>query len=476
MLKAEKAGFCFGVKRAIEMAEKAVANGKTKSLGSLIHNQQVVDYLKSKGIEPADSLEEISDGEQLVIRSHGVPPEIYRESQKRNIKLIDATCPYVQKTQGLAAALSKDNYVIVVGDKDHPEVKGILGWAGQGSKAINTLDEAKELPYMPSIAVLAQTTQHQGTFSSIVEELKKHTDNLIVHNTICKATEERQAAARALAEKVDVMIVVGGRSSSNTGKLAAICSQITPTYLIETAAEIQEIWFKDANCIGLTAGASTPDWIIEEVYTKMSEILENANEAVVEETSEARKDEANIMDSFEQELPSIYGGAIVKGTVVKITDEEVFLDIGWKSEGIIPRKELTATNILNSDEPVKIGDEISAMVTRVENKEGYTVLSRRKVAEQEVRERLAELAESKEEIQAKVSGVTKGGLLVELGMRGFIPASQIETRYVEDLNKYLGQTLRLRIIEYNPAQKKLILSQKVILMEEQEKKREQLLE
>ena len=459
------------------MAEKAVVNGKTKSLGSLIHNQQVVDYLKSKGIEPADSLEEITDGEQLVIRSHGVPPEIYRESQKRNIKLIDATCPYVQKTQGLAAALSKDNYVIVVGDKDHPEVKGILGWAGQGSKAINTLDEAKELPYLPSIAVLAQTTQHQGTFSSIVEELKKHTDNLIVHNTICKATEERQAAAQALAEEVDVMIVAGGRSSSNTRKLAAICSQITPTYLIETAAEIQKIWFKDANCIGLTAGASTPDWIIEEVYTKMSEILENANEVVVEETSEVKKmDETNIMDSFEDELPSIYGGAIVKGTVVKITDEEVFLDIGWKSEGIIPREELDATSVLNLDEPVKIGDEISAMVTRVENKEGYTVISRKKVAEQEARERLAELAESKEEIQAKVTGVTKGGLLVELGMRGFIPASQIETRYVEDLNKYLGETLRLRVIEYDPGQKKLILSQKAILMEELEKKREQLLE
>jgi len=459
------------------MAENAVLEGKTVTLGSLIHNQQVVDYLKSKGIKPVDSLEEIADGEQLVIRSHGVPPEIYRESQKRNIKLIDATCPYVQKAQKLAAELSKDNYVvIVVGDKDHPEVKGILGWAGENSLAINTIEQAKELPYIPSMAVLAQTTQHPGTFSEIVEELRKHTDNLIVHNTICKATEERQAAAQALAEKVDVMIVAGGRSSSNTRKLAAICSQKTPTYLIETAAEIQEIWFKDANCIGLTAGASTPDWIIEEVYTKMSEILEKANEALVEETPEVRKeDDVNTMENFEHELPSIYGGAIVNGTVVKITEDEVFVDIGWKSEGVIPREELTATQILNLNEAVKIGDKISAMVTRVENNEGYTVLSRKKVAEYEARERLAALAESKEEIQAKVTEVTKGGLLVDLGMRGFIPASQIEIGYAGDLNKYLGQTLRLRVIEYNPAKRKLILSQKVILEEEQAEKREQLL-
>ncbi|NLO98221.1 MAG: bifunctional 4-hydroxy-3-methylbut-2-enyl diphosphate reductase/30S ribosomal protein S1 [Peptococcaceae bacterium] len=477
IIKAEKAGFCFGVKRAIDMAENAVLEGKTVTLGSLIHNQQVVDYLKSKGIKPVDSLEEIADGEQLVIRSHGVPPEIYRESQKRNIKLIDATCPYVQKAQKLAAELSKDNYVvIVVGDKDHPEVKGILGWAGENSLAINTIEQAKELPYIPSMAVLAQTTQHPGTFSEIVEELRKHTDNLIVHNTICKATEERQAAAQALAEKVDVMIVAGGRSSSNTRKLAAICSQKTPTYLIETAAEIQEIWFKDANCIGLTAGASTPDWIIEEVYTKMSEILEKANEALVEETPEVRKeDDVNTMENFEHELPSIYGGAIVNGTVVKITEDEVFVDIGWKSEGVIPREELTATQILNLNEAVKIGDKISAMVTRVENNEGYTVLSRKKVAEYEARERLAALAESKEEIQAKVTEVTKGGLLVDLGMRGFIPASQIEIGYAGDLNKYLGQTLRLRVIEYNPAKRKLILSQKVILEEEQAEKREQLL-
>jgi 4-hydroxy-3-methylbut-2-enyl diphosphate reductase len=458
------------------MAEKAASNGKTVSLGSLIHNQQVVDYLTSKGITNIDSLEDLSDGEQLVIRSHGVPPEIYREAEKRGIELIDATCPYVRKTQGLAEKLSKDNFVVVVGDKDHPEVKGILGWAGRNSMAVNTLEEARELPRYSRIAVVAQTTQYEGTFLQVVDELKKHTDHLIVHNTICKATEERQAAAYELAKQVDAMIVAGGRSSSNTCKLAAICSQITPTYLIETAAEIRENWFKDVGRIGLTAGASTPDWIIEDVYRKMSEIIEKANEAFEEETPRAIIDESNTMDGFEDELPKIYGGAIVKGTVVKITDDEVFVDIGWKSEGIIPREELASTKILNINDVVRVGDTISAMVTRIENKEGYTVLSRKRVAEYESRERLAALAESGEEIQAKVTEVTKGGLLVDLGMRGFVPASQIEMGFVEDLNKYIGKTLRLRVIEYDQAKKKLILSQKAILAEEQAEKKEKLLE
>ncbi|HHV64562.1 MAG TPA: bifunctional 4-hydroxy-3-methylbut-2-enyl diphosphate reductase/30S ribosomal protein S1 [Peptococcaceae bacterium] len=493
--RAEKAGFCFGVKRAIEMAEKAAQTGNTASLGPLIHNQQVVDYLASKGIKQIGAIQDLADGQQLVIRSHGVPPEIYAEAKARNIGIIDATCPFVQKAQRLAAEAAKDSYVVVVGDRSHPEVIGILGWAGENSRAVETLEEARELPYYPRIAVLAQTTQPKSNFSAIAEELKKHTDQLIVHNTICSATEERQASAAKLAEDVDLMIVVGGRSSSNTRKLWAICAEKTKTYLIETANELQEIWFEDAKSVGLTAGASTPDWIIEEVYKKMSEIMEKTNEAldiaqaepeknvvepkeetVEENTAVNNEDEERTMESFENELPKIYGGAIVKGTVVKITEEEVFVDIGWKSEGVIPIDELTATKVLDINDVVKVGDTLRAMVTKVENNEGYTVLSRKRVAEYEAKERLAKAAENKEEIQGKVTEVVKGGLVVDLGMRGFIPASQIELGFVEDLNKYIGKTLRLRIIEFDPNKKKLVLSQKAILAEEQIAKREQLLQ
>ena len=499
IIRAEKAGFCFGVKRAMEMAEKASINGNTASLGPLIHNQQVVDYLKEKGIEVCNSIDELKQGQQLVIRSHGVPPVIYSEAEARGTRTVDATCPYVQKAQRLAAQSSKTSHIIVVGDKNHPEVIGILGWAGDNSQAIETIDEAKRLPFYTSIAVLAQTTLPMTTFSAITEELRSHTDNLIVHNTICRATEERQASANKLSKIVDVMIVVGGRTSSNTRKLRDICCQKTKTYLIETAEELQQIWFENANSVGLTAGASTPDWIIEEVYTKMSEILEKANEVLEEELTAAVDDtdkqsvadpteekqveasvdssnDASMMENFDNELPRIYGGAIVKGTVVKITEDEVFVDISWKSEGIIPKEEISSTKVSDINEILKVGDIVTTMVTKVENKEGYTILSRRRAAEIEARERLAELAESKEEIQAKAIEVIKGGLLVDLGMRGFVPASQVDVGYVDDLSKYVGKTLRLRVIEFDASKRKLVLSQKAILAEEQKDNREKLLQ
>jgi len=484
IIRAEKAGFCFGVKRAIDMAEKAIANDSAASLGPLIHNQQVVDYLKGKGIEVTDSLDQLKTGQQLIIRSHGVPPRIYSEAEKKGIKIVDATCPYVQKAQGLAAKSSRETHVIVIGDKNHPEVIGLLGWAGDNSQAIETIDEARSLPFYPSIAVLAQTTLPMNTFTDITEELRLHTNNLLVHNTICRATEERQASAHKLSEKVDVMIVVGGRTSSNTRKLRDICCQKTKTYLIETVDELQEIWFRNATSVGLTAGASTPDWIIEEVYTKMSDIIEKTNEALeddptveklVETSAEGNNDE-NMMSNFDSEFPKIYGGAIVKGTVVKISGDEVFVDISWKSEGVIPIEELSSTKVTDINDIVKVGDTVTVMVTRVENNEGYTMLSRRRASEIEAREKLAELAQTKEEVQAKVTEVIKGGLLVDLGMRGFVPASQVDVGYVDDLSKYVGQTLRLRIIEFDASKRKLVLSQKAILAEEQKEKREKLFE
>jgi 4-hydroxy-3-methylbut-2-enyl diphosphate reductase len=294
-----------------------------------------------------------------------------------------------------------------MGDKLHPEVQGILGWAGNQAIPIQTLEEAKELPSFPQLAVLAQTTQLMESFEGIVEELKRHTENLTVHNTICSATAERQKAARELAQTVDVMVVVGGRNSANTQKLASLCAKITKTHLIETADELEKVWFKVAKSSGLTAGASTPDWIIEEVYQKMTEINKNEN--------------------------------------------DLEIDMGdW--------------------------EKIAPVVKRVENEEEDTALSERHAAEDIARERLEKLAESKEELQAKVVEIVKAGLLVDVGLRGFVPASQIQLGYVEDLNQFLSQTLRLRVLEFDPTKLKVVLSQKIILEEEQEKKRGQLLE
>ena len=405
---AAKAGFCFGVKRALDMAERTVETSAAVSLGPLIHNQQVVKRLAERGIQVVHTLEEVLANQAVIIRSHGVGSSVYQEAENKGIQVVDATCPYVQKAQRLAAASAqKGQQVIVMGDKLHPEVQGILGWAGNQAIPIQTLEEAKELPSFPQLAVLAQTTQLMESFEGIVEELKRHTEDLTVHNTICSATAERQKAARQLAQTVDVMVVVGGRNSANTQKLASLCAEITKTHLIETADELEEVWFKVAKSAGLTAGASTPDWIIEEVYQKMTEINKNEN--------------------------------------------DLEIDMGdW--------------------------EKIAPVVKRVENEEEDTALSERHAAEDIARERLEKLAESKEELQAKVVEVVKAGLLVDVGLRGFVPASQIQLGYVDDLNPFLGQTLRLRIIEFDPAKLKVVLSQKIILEEEQEKKRGQLLE
>jgi len=409
---AAKAGFCFGVKRALDMAERTVETSTAVSLGPLIHNQQVVKRLAEQGIQVVNTLEEVLANQAVIIRSHGVGPRVYQEAEDKGIQVVDATCPYVQKAQRLAAASAqKGQQVIVMGDKLHPEVQGILGWAGKQAIPIQTLEEAKELPFYPHLAVLAQTTQLMESFEGIVEELKLHTKDLTVHNTICSATAERQKAARQLAQTVDVMVVVGGRNSANTQKLASLCAEITVTHLIETAEELETDWFKVAKSAGLTAGASTPDWIIEEAYQTMTEINSNEN-------NPEKETEMNMGD--------------------------------W--------------------------EKIAPVIKRVENEEEDVALSERHAEEDIARERLERLAESKEELQAKVIEVVNGGLLVDVGLRGFVPASQIQLGYVEDLKQFLGQSLRLRIIEFDADKLKVVLSQKIILEAEQAVKRDKLLE
>ncbi|MDD2234006.1 MAG: bifunctional 4-hydroxy-3-methylbut-2-enyl diphosphate reductase/30S ribosomal protein S1 [Desulfitobacteriaceae bacterium] len=472
IIRAAKAGFCFGVKRAINMAENTDGTSVIASLGPLIHNRQVVESLAKQGIKVVNYVEEVNPDQTIIIRSHGVGPDVYAKLTGRGVTVVDATCPFVQKAQHLAAESAKNGRVVVVGDKNHPEVTGILGWAGEQAIPVENIEQARDLPYYSFLTVLAQTTQKKEDFWEIVKELRKHTDQLTVHNTICNATHERQDAARELAGKVEVMIVAGGRDSANSRKLAAICAEKAKTYLIETAAELQQIWFIGVKTAGLTAGASTPDWIIEEVYNKMTEII--ADEAIAIE-EKGIKEDFN-MAGWDKDFQKIYRGAVVTGNVVKMTSEEVFVNIGWKSEGLIDLKELSSSPVTNPAEIVSVGDEVTAVVLRVSNEEGYVVLSKRRVGETDAINRLAELAESKEEISALVTEVVKGGLLVNVGVRGFVPASQVQLGYTEDLSGFVGQTLRLRVLEFNPAKRKVILSQKVILAEEREQKRAQLLE
>lgn len=267
IILADKAGFCFGVKRAINTAFEAAGGGKVYCLGPLIHNPQEVDRLRRAGVETVEDFSGLRPGDSLIIRSHGVPPAVLAGARNHGLRIIDLTCPFVAKAQRHAETLRDEGYqVIVVGEKKHPEVQSIVGHAGENSIVIENRDELTGVRLHHRVGVVAQTTQSYGNFSEVVLKLLHVSKELKVYNTICNSTAERQGAARVLADQVDLMIVVGGRNSANTTRLATICRQEgKPTHHIEVSSEIQPEWIADAEKIGVTAGASTPDWILNQV-------------------------------------------------------------------------------------------------------------------------------------------------------------------------------------------------------------------
>ena len=523
---ADEAGFCFGVKRTMSIAGNAVKEkGIIYSYGPLIHNPQEIERLKEENIIPIDDLDDIPkdlDSKHLIIRSHGVAPDIIKRAEEKGFEVIDATCKLVKKVQILSKELAEAGYqVIIIGDKDHPEVKGIIGWSGQGAIVIENEKEAESLSKYDRIGVLAQTTQTENRFQSIINILKNKTDDLKVYNTICHATEKTQRAAFELAQKVDLMLVVGGKNSSNTNKLTDICiSSGIPTYHLESADDLDPGIFKGIKKVGITAGASTPDWIIEEVVLKMTELennsvqdLKDTGEEVINENipepneteAQAAFDEGPKVDKEEvsenqppvnndiaekeqngeaheeTKFDDLYGegikdvrrGARVKGVIVQVKPDELLVDIGGKSEGIVPAAELLDNEAKDISNHFKVGDEIEVLILKRENQEGYPVLSKRRVDQELLWERFEKARAEGEILTGKVSKVVKGGLLVDLGLRGFIPASLVSMGYVEDLSVYLDKELQVKVIECDKSNNKLVLSAKAVLMEESQKQKEE---
>ena len=268
---ADKAGFCFGVKRAINTAFEAAGKGRVYCLGPLIHNPQEVERLSQAGVSTVEDLSSLKPGDFVIIRSHGVPPGVLAQARDKGLNIIDLTCPFVSKAQRDAEALKKEGYqVVVVGEKKHPEVQSILGYAGEDAVVVEKADDAEGLELRSRLGVVAQTTQSYGNFSEIVLKLLRLSKEIKVFNTICSSTKERQDAARTLAGQVDVMLVVGGRNSANTSRLADLCKREGKhTYHIELADEIRREWLNGASKIGVTAGASTPDWVVEGVIKQL---------------------------------------------------------------------------------------------------------------------------------------------------------------------------------------------------------------
>jgi len=485
---AKHAGFCHGVKRAIKMAEQALNNCPSPvfTLGPLVHNPQVIQRLSEKGLHTIECADDLPSG-TYVVRSHGVTPKALDKLKK--YCLIDATCPHVGKAQKEAQKLNELGYrIVIAGDKTHPEVIGLIGWSGGQAIAVSTPEEAKAIPYLDKIGVIAQTTFDQLKLNPILAILKEKTAYLTVAETICGATELRQAAVRELAGKVDVLIVVGGFNSSNTKRLYLIGQELgKDTYLVEQAKDLEQKWFNNKKKAGVAAGASTPDWIIEEVVKKMNEFVKEKQHedkevitlvgepapeiADIEETKAPSNDKEINEFNLGESMKSIKKGEITTGTVVQIKNDEVLVDIGGKSEGVIPLGELSNRPLADPHQVVKLGEVIDVYVLRTENEEGNPVVSKKRADRKVAWDNMVEAMQKNLAINAPVIEVVKGGLLVDVGVNGFVPASLVERGYVENLESYLGKVIRLKVIELDRSKNKIILSQKAILDEEHEQKK-----
>ena len=478
---AKTAGFCFGVRRAVEAVNTLLAEGKQVcTLGPIIHNPQLVEQLAQRGVRIVNTPAEVPDGATLVIRSHGVGRSVYEELERRGVDYYDATCPFVAKIHRLAAQHSAQGAtVMIAGDEQHPEVVGIRGHCVGPSLVFSNEQQLEE--YIKSgspakddpVVLVAQTTFHAKTWENCEKISKKYYTNLQIFDTICSATAERQREADLLSQQSDVMVIVGGRQSSNTAKLRDVCAVHCPTVLIETADELSAASFIGAERIGVTAGASTPADIIKEVLSTMSEIVNNSEvqEVAVETAPVKSFDEMSFEEALEASLQSLTTDEKVRGIVVAIAPHEVQVEvIGRKQTGYIPVDELSAAGT-DPSELVKIGDELELLIMRTNDQEGTIMLSKKRVDAKKGWDTIVAAEESGEILEGVVSDVIKGGVLVvSHGVKVFVPASHASASRLEDLTTLLKTTVRFKVIEINHARHRAVGSVRVIAREERKEK------
>ncbi len=465
---AKSAGFCFGVNRAIQSCYNQIGNGKIYTYGSLIHNKEVTKDLESKGVKVIESLDGIDEG-TVVIRSHGVGKYLYDELEKKGINYIDGTCPFVKKIHNIVKeSFDKGNNIIIIGNSKHPEVMGINGWCENSAIIIEDISEVETINIIPQkdTTVVVQTTFRGSKFEEITEAIKSRIDNIKIYNTICSATDERQREAVKLSQKVDKMIVIGDKSSSNTQKLYEICKKYCQnTYYIETICDLVLNIFGSNDKIGITAGASTPSAIIKEVISSMSE-LETRNVNIEEGEG------LSFAELLDQSLVSLHTGDIVKGTVLNVVNEEVSVNLGYKSDGIISRGEFSSDANVIPSEVVKPGDEIEVFVVRVNDGEGNVLLSRKRIEAQKGLAEIEAAYNEKAVVTGKVTSIVKGGLIaVANGVRVFIPSSQVSNKFIDDLSVFKDQEISFNIIELDRAKNRIIGGRKALIEKEANEKK-----
>ena len=453
---AESAGFCFGVQRSVEMAEKLMAEqGSCCSLGELIHNEDVVERLKAQGLRVIASPEKAAEGEHVIIRAHGVAKSVYDRLAQRGAVVTDASCPKVKAIHTIVSRASAEGrFVIIIGMRKHPEVEGICGWCGEHAVFENPQEltrwlDKNESYWTKAITVVVQTTQTRSNFNECCDIIKKRCTNTKISDTICSATFTRQEEAAKLAAECDAMVVIGGKHSANSVHLAQICAEnCANVQFIERLDELDTGALRSADTVGLTAGASTPAWIIKEVRNKMSD------EIKVEETK--LENEKSFDEMLEETLKTIYNGDKVTGTVVAITGTEISVDLGTKYSGFIPTTEFTDDGIKVED-VIKVGDPIEAVVVRVNDVEGTAQLSKKRLDAAKSWNDVEAAVDDGTVMEGVVTEENKGGVVVNVkGVRVFVPASQTDLPREADLAQLLKKTVRLKITEVNKARKRVV--------------------
>ena len=456
------AGFCFGVSRAVQLVEQAAEAGKRVcTLGPIIHNRHVVEKFAAMGVRVIEDPAQAEPGETVVVRAHGIPREMEERLKALPVEVVDATCPFVTRIHNLVKEAQGEGRIpVIIGTRTHPEVVGISSWSSR-AQVFETPQELEAWAQKPEISpdspicMVSQTTLTANLWNLCVEIAKKQFTNLKIFDTICKATENRQREAAQMSEVCQAMVVVGDPKSSNTCRLAAICREhCGQVALVENASELNPGFFRGALDVGITAGASTPAWIIKEVNNTMSEIT---NDAVQEQTFE---------ELLEQSIKTLNTGDKVTGVVTHIGTTEVQVDLGTKHAGYSPCDEVSNDPSVKPEEVLKVGDEIEVFVVRVNDQEGTCQLSKKKLDGLKVWDDINEACENKTVVEGNITEENKGGLVANVkGVRVFIPASQSGIAKGGDMSGMVGKTVQMKITEVNRPRRRVIGSIRAVAAE-----------
>ena len=483
LLVSESAGFCFGVSRSVKLAEELLDScvGSCYSLGELIHNDSVVEKLRVRGLTVAQSAQEIPEGSCVVIRSHGVPQKEYEILTAKKCRIIDATCPKVLKIhKTVADAENLGRLPIIIGMREHPEVRAICGWcrhaevfadATEFESWLNNTEENRTNP----LTVVFQTTQTQNNLEKIKKILKKECTNSEFIDTICSATSIRQLDAAALSKKCGAVVVIGARHSANSVHLAEICEEhCDNVHFISSAAGLDLSAFDGFDTIGITAGASTPAWIIKEVKQTMTDELKIEETTAEETVTEAVPEEEMTFDQMlEDSIKTIYNGDTVTGIVDAITPTEISVDLGTKHSCYIPVSEFTDDNDVPIEQLVKIGDKIEACVVRVNDVEGTVMLSKKRLDAAKSWTVVEEAADNGTILEGIITEENKGGVVATIkGIRVFIPASQTGLGKDASMSELLKKKVRLKITEVNRGRRRVVGSIRAVSKDERKERAE----